>query len=189
MPDQGKNKPAPAKPAPAKPTPAPPAPKAPKAPKPVKVKHIPETPEVTPRHKVGLVELIMILLLVAVIFIFIFGMQQMKRDKEQELLARQKFEQILPHFSVIADSAKAYQARDPFAAWPLTIEELNLPPNINTPEFTFSFMENGVVIATTTKEFGKEGIKINYDIPTSSFVIEDPDPTTKPIVKYEWTEQ
>ncbi len=172
MPDKVNNKKAPApQPEPVK--------------KPAKVK-AGRSVDIQPQHKVGLVELVMFLLLAGVVFIFVFGMQQMKREKAQELLLRQKFEQILPNFATVADSAKAYQARDPFAAWPLNIEEMNLPPNLNTPEFTFSFMENGVVTATTTKEFGKEGIKVNYEIATDSYNVEDPDPKSKPNIKDDW---
>lgn len=185
--DRGPEKPptqtpeSPSKP-PVKPTPPPPPPQDPKA-----LKAAPgETAGILPHHKIGLVEILMILLLAAVVFIFIFGMRQMRAEKEQELLQRQKFENVLPTFKVIADSAKAYQARDPFAAWPLTIDEMNLPPNINTPEFKFSFMENGVVTATTTKEFGKEGIKVNYDIQQAAYNIDDPKPDTKPFIKQEW---
>ncbi len=164
-----------------------PAPKHETVKKPAKVK-AERSVDIQPHHKVGLVELIMFLLLAGVVFIFVFGMQQMKREKAQELLLRQKFEQILPNFATVADSAKAYQARDPFAAWPLNIEEMNLP-DLNTPEFTFSFMENGVVTATTTKEFGKEGIKVNYEIASDSYNIDDPDPKSKPIIKNDWLNQ
>lgn len=163
---------------------APPKPAAP--PKPPKPAPDADAAAIHPKHKVGIVELVMIMLLVAVIFIFIFGMQQMKRDKERELLLSQKVEALLPTFVTIADSAKAYQARDPFAAWPLNIEEMNLPANINTAEFKFSFAENGVVTATSTKEFGKEGIKINFDIPSATYNVDDPQPTEKPIIKDQW---
>ncbi|MFO8144446.1 MAG: hypothetical protein R6T89_01760 [Candidatus Syntrophosphaera sp.] len=142
--------------------------------------------EIDPRHKVGLVEIVMILLLAGVVFIFIFGMRQMRREKAELLALQQKVESIQPHFYTIADSAKAYKDRDPFGAWPLTIEELNIPFDIQSPEYEFSFLENGTVILTTKEEFGKEGIKINYDINEDFFEIEDPEPQTKPVIKDEW---
>ncbi|MGC9362879.1 MAG: hypothetical protein ACP5F3_08120, partial [Candidatus Syntrophosphaera sp.] len=101
---------------------------------------------INPRHKVGLVEIVMILLLAGVVFIFIFGMRQMRREKAELLALQQKVESIQPQFYAIADSAKAYKERDPFGAWPFTIEELNIPFDIQTPEYEFSFLENGTVI-------------------------------------------
>jgi hypothetical protein len=145
--------------------------------------------EINPKHKIGLVEILIFLLVAGVVFIFIFGMNQMKKEKAQELALQQKFEQVLPNFALITKAAKEYQANDPFAAWPLSIEELNLPQNINTPEFKFSFMENGVVVLTTTKEFGKEGIVVNYDIAKDSYSVEDPSPETKPTIKEDWIQQ
>ncbi len=142
--------------------------------------------ELKPQHKVGLVEIVMILLLAGVIFIFVFGMSQMKKEKAQELALQQKFEKVLPTFATITQAAKEYQAADPFAAWPLSIEEMNLPKDINTPEFTFTFAENGIVILTTTKAFGKEGIKVSYDIAKDGFDIEDPTPDAKPNIKETW---
>ncbi len=141
---------------------------------------------INPRHKVGLVEMVMILLLAGVIFIFIFGMRQMRREKAEQLALQQKVESIQPHFYAIADSAKAYKERDPFGAWPFTIEELNLPFEIQTDEYEFSFLENGTVILTTKEEFGKEGVNINYEINEDFFEIEDPDPQAKPVIQDEW---
>lgn len=154
--------------------------------KPVNKEKKAATQELDPRHKIGLVEIVIILLLAGVVFIFIFGMNQMKREKARELALQLKVEEVLPHFQAIADAAKVYKENDPFGAWPLTIEELNLPPDLDTPEFKFSFSENGMVILTTTQEFGKEGIKVNYDITKDLYEIEDPDPTSKPVIKDDW---
>lgn len=152
----------------------------------------PNSPEKTgdsginPRHKVGLVEIVMILLLAGVVFIFIFGMRQMRREKAELLALQQKVESIQPQFYAIADSAKAYKERDPFGAWPFTIEELNIPFDIQTPEYEFSFLENGTVILTTKEEFGKPGVKINYDINDDFFEIDDPNPKAKPVLQEAW---
>lgn len=159
------------------------------APKPVYKEKNVSAQGINPRHKIGLVEIALILLLAGVVFIFIFGMNQMKREKARELALQLKVEEVMPHFQTIAEAAKVYKENDPFGAWPLTIEELNLPPDLDTPEFKFSFSENGMVILTTTKEFGKEGIKVNYDITKDLYEIVDPDPTAKPVIKEDWLGQ
>ena len=69
------------------------------------------------------------------------------------------------------------------------IEEIIDPAKVNTPEFKFSFQENGTVIMTTTKEFGKEGIKVTYDIAKNTYDIEDPNPEVKPTIKEDWIYQ
>jgi hypothetical protein len=42
---------------------------------------------------------------------------------------------------------------------------------------------------TTTKEFGKEGIKVVYDINKDTFEIDDPNPNVKPTIKEDWIYQ
>ena len=140
-------------------------------------------------HSIGIVELLIFIILAGVIFIFIFGMKQMQEEKEKELLAEKKFEQVLPNFALISNLAKEYQKNDPFASWPAIIEEIIDPSKVNTPEFEFTFQENGTVIMTTTKEFGKEGIKVIYDISKNTYDIEDPNPDVKPTIKEDWIYQ
>ncbi|HQM79658.1 MAG TPA: hypothetical protein PKV12_03005 [Candidatus Syntrophosphaera sp.] len=140
-------------------------------------------------HSIGIVELLIFIILAGVIFIFIFGMKQMQEEKEKELLAEKKFEQVLPNFTLISNLAKEYQKNDPFASWPSMIEEIIDPAKVNTPEFKFTFQENGTVIMTTTKEFGKEGIKVTYDIAKNTYDIEDPNPEVKPTIKEDWIYQ
>lgn len=142
-----------------------------------------------PRHKMGLVEILIFLLLAGVVFIFIFGMQQMQREKEQELALQEKFEEILPTFQQIAQAAKTYKENDEFGAWPIDIGEIADPTKINTPEFTFTWLEDGIVQLTTTKEFGKEGITVDYDLNTDSYTVTDPDPGVKPVIKDSWVNQ
>ena len=137
----------------------------------------------------GIVELLIFIILAGVIFIFIFGMKQMQEEKKEELLAAKKFEEVLPNFALISNAAKDYQKNDPFASWPSMLEEIIDPSKVNTPEFKFSFQENGTVIMTTTKEFGKEGIKVVYDINKDTFEIDDPNPNVKPTIKEDWIYQ
>ncbi len=141
---------------------------------------------VQPKRQVGLVELILFLLLAGVVFIFIFGMRQMKAEKELELLAQQKFEQIVPQIELVVKAAKEYQANDPFAALPLSIEEMNLPSNINTEAFLITYSEEGIVTATSTKEFGREGIQVKHDINAGTYEISDPAPNEKPRIPEDW---
>ena len=133
--------------------------------------------------------ILMILLLAGVVFIFIFGMQQMKREREQEQALLAKFEQVLPTFALVAQAAKNYKEADEFASWPIDIEEIADPNHINTPELQFSWLDSGVVELSTTKEFGKEGIRVSYDVANDSYSIDDPDPTTKPVIKDSWVSQ
>lgn len=141
------------------------------------------------RRTLGLVEILMIMLLAGVVFIFIFGMQQMKREREQELAMQAKFEQVLPTFAQVAQAAKGYKNADEFGAWPIDIAEIADPAQINTPEFKFSWLDSGVVELKTTKEFGKEGIRVSYDVANDSYSIDDPDPSTKPVIKESWVGQ
>ncbi len=142
-----------------------------------------------PRHKLGLVEILIFLLLAGVVFIFVFGMQQMQREKKQEEALQAKFEEVLPSFEIIAKGAKQLKADDPFGDWPLSIDFIIEPAKVNTPEFGFDWLDTGVVVLTTTKEFGKEGIKVIYDVATDSYSIEDPEPTVKPVIKDSWLNQ
>ena len=134
----------------------------------------------------GLVEMILILLLAGVIFIFIFGLRQMRIEKAEIARTQNLFEQILPTFEKVSAAAKAYQAKDEFGAWPIDISELFPPSEVDTKEFKFTINDSGVVTATSTKEFGKEGIKVNYNIPGKSFEIDDPNPDAKPNVLDSW---
>ncbi|MDZ4182899.1 MAG: hypothetical protein U1B83_08490 [Candidatus Cloacimonadaceae bacterium] len=142
--------------------------------------------KVKPENQVSLIEMIMILMLVGLVFVFVFGMQQMKINKEKEALAQQKFETILPAFDRVVAAVNEYKRNDPFGAYPLALEELNLS-DINNGDFVFSYTEEGPVItATTTKEFGKEGIAVNYNITADVYEISDPAPQDKPTIKDDW---
>lgn len=65
-----------------------------------------DVPAVAIKHKVSLVELILILLLVGLVFVFIFGMKQLKLDKKAEGMAKNKFEAILPVLQTAIDAAE-----------------------------------------------------------------------------------
>lgn len=134
----------------------------------------------------GLVEMILILLLAGIVFIYIFGMKQMRIEKAELARTQQLFEQVVPTFDKITKAAKAYQAKDEFAAYPVDISELFPPSDIDTKEFKFTISDAGIVTATTTKEFGKEGIKVNYNIGGKAFDISDPSPDTPPNILDTW---
>lgn len=129
------------------------------------------------------------LLLAGVIFIFVFGLQQMKREKEQELVIQAKFEEVLPTFGIVAKAAKDLREDPNWGEWPFDILQVADTTKINTPEFKFTWSENVQVILTTTKEFGKEGIKVIYDVEKDSYSIDDPEPNVKPVIKDNWLSQ
>lgn len=160
------------------------------APKPERKPQPPQAENEKPRNKLGLVEILMFLLLAGVVFIFIFGMQQQKRDKELELAMQQKVGELKPIFMDIAKSAKEYKANDPFGDWPLTVDELNIDTtNLKTEEYAFEWLDSGTVVLTTTEKFGKEGVKISYDVEGDSYSIEDPDAGSRPQIKESWFNQ
>lgn len=160
------------------------------APKPVRHAEPSLTEDEKPRHKLGLIEILMFLLLAGVIFIFIFGMQQQKRDKEMELAMQQKFEELKPTFLEMAAKAKQIKAADEFGDWPLVVDVLNVDPaKLKTEEYTFDWLDSGSVVMTTTEKFGKEGVKISYDVAADSYTIEDPNATSRPVVKESWFNQ
>jgi len=138
--------------------------------------------------RLGLIEILIFLLIAGVIFIFVFGMKQMQIEKAQEAALLAKFEQVFPHFEDIAAKAKVLKQQDDFGDWPPNLEFIDDPKNFNTAEFEFEWLDNGQVKMTTTKEFGREGIVVFYDVESDSYSIEDPDPTAKPAIKYTWLE-
>ncbi len=138
------------------------------------------------RPKVALlVEMIIILLLAGVVFIFIFGLRQVRTEEQRELAAKAQFEQLIPKFGEVAAAAEKMRAEDEFGDWPLDIEFLGLPANFDPKGFEFAFSD-GIVTATTTRDFGKQNVKIIYNIDKKEYSIEDPDPDTAPKIKYEW---
>jgi hypothetical protein len=176
--------------------------------KPVEVKEVPPVKPVPPkakppkpfsgeledatvvqRHKVGLVEIVMILLLAGVVFIFIFGMSQMKREKAEELALQKKIESTLPMFDMITKAAKALKNDPNWGAWPFDITQLNMPSSPDTPDFKFTIDETGVITCTCAKSIGKEGVKILYNIDKNSYDVQDPNPDAKPKIRQDWLTQ
>lgn len=152
--------------------------------KPVKTVKMDTSLDSDPTRKVGLVELIMILMLVGVVLVFIFGMQQMKINKAKEAVAQQKFEAVVPVFDNILKAVDEYKRNDPFGDYPATLEELG---NFDTADFKFEYsLDNLSITAISTKEFGKEGIKVIYSIANSIYEVNDPTPQEKPTVRDEW---
>lgn len=140
-------------------------------------------------NRISLVEMIMILMLVGLVFVFFFGMKQLKVDKALEAAAQQKFEAIVPNFTKIVSAMEDYQKKDEFGDYPAFLEELNLG-NLDSEDFKFSYVFDTLTItATSTKAFGKEGIKVNYDLNSRSYTVDDPTPEKKPTVKDDWLPQ
>lgn len=147
-----------------------------------------KTAEHAPKRNIGLIELMMILMLVGLVFVFVFPMQQMKVDKAQEKIVQQKVEAIVPTFAMINQKIDEFvnAPANEFKDYPFDLTQLNIG-TVNTPEFTFSWDEtNRKIVATSTKAYGKEGIKLSYSIEDKVYEIEDPKPADKPVIKDEW---
>ncbi|HRY83574.1 MAG TPA: hypothetical protein P5533_02960 [Candidatus Cloacimonadota bacterium] len=152
------------------------------------VKKVEKSPGLAPKRNIGLIELMMLLMLVGLVFVFVFPMQQMKVDKAQEKIVQQKVEAIVPSFAVIQQKIEEFvnAPANEFKDYPFDLSQLNIG-TVNTPEFTFSWDEtNRKIVATSTKAYGKEGIKLNYSIEDKIFEIDDPKPADKPVIKDEW---
>ncbi|MCB5252906.1 MAG: hypothetical protein RBR69_02245 [Candidatus Cloacimonadaceae bacterium] len=156
------------------------------------------------KHKVSLVELIMILLLVGLIFVFTFGMKQLKMDKRAEALAQQKFEAILPVLQTAIDAAEEFKRTDDFGDYPFDFGQLNLTDTaqykvisndagelyVETDDFLIAYDADNYGFITTTKdEFGKAGIKVIYMLNDKSYSVEDPAEDRKPTIRDEWLPQ
>lgn len=138
---------------------------------------------------ISLVEMIMILMLVGLVFVFFFGLKQLKVDKALEAAAQEKFEAVVPNFTKIVNAMEEYQKKDEFGDYPAFLEELNLG-NLDSENFKFSYLFDTLTItATSTKAFGKENIKVNYDLNNRSYTVDDPAPEKKPTVKDDWLPQ
>lgn len=162
-------------------TPKPAAPTKPPKPQSVKVD---ASMEAGIAHKVSMVELIMILMLVGVVMIFTFGMRQMKVDKQKEAIAEQKFQEVIPVFNKIIAGMEEYKKNDQFGAYPIDLQELG---TFDTNDFKFTYdADKLIVTATTTKEFGKDGIQVLYSIANMVYEVNDPKPKDKPTILDDW---
>ncbi|HNX38363.1 MAG TPA: hypothetical protein PL124_05100 [Candidatus Cloacimonadota bacterium] len=158
----------------------------------VKVKPEPTKKKAKPApesaNRIGLIELMMILMLVGLVFVFVFPMKQMKVDKAQELVSQGKVEALIPTFEkiVVALDKFVNDPKNEFKDYPFDLSQLNLG-TVDTPEFKFSWDEmNKNIKATSTKEYGKEGIIISFNINDKVYTIDDKKPDVKPVVKDEW---
>nr|MDK2850772.1 hypothetical protein [Candidatus Cloacimonadota bacterium] len=158
-------------------------------------------PPVADKHKVSLVELIMILLLVGLVCVFIFGMKQLRVDKEIEAIAYQKFQDVLPVLQEAVDAAEEFRLNDEFSEYPFDFGQLNMTSTdsytvetsdngeiyLQTDDFTIKYDGNDYsFIITSKEEFGKAGIEVIYSLPNHSYQIEDPNPGRRPTIKDEW---
>lgn len=156
-------------------------------------------------HRVSLVELIFILLLVGLVFVFFFGMQQLKEDKARELIAHEKFEQIVPAIRASIAAAEEYRRTDDFGEYPFDFSQLNIPADdsysivfddetgsmlVDAEDFVISYDgEDYRFIAESTESFGKAGVKVIYTLRDASYEVDDPTPERRPTVLDEWLPQ
>ncbi|MDI3504006.1 MAG: hypothetical protein PWP64_942 [Candidatus Cloacimonadota bacterium] len=161
-------------------------------------------PVVEDKHKVSLVELIMILLLIGLVFVFVFGMRQLREDKAKEAKARESFAAILPILDTAIEAAEEFKRTDEFGDYPFDFGQLNLS---STDDYTIQSNDNGELyletsdfrihydsenygfIVTSKAEFGKAGIEVIYNLADRSYRVEDPAPDKKPTIKDEWLPQ
>lgn len=163
-----------------------------------------EVPAVASKHKISLVELILILLLIGLVFVFIFGMKQLKTDKKAEGLAKSKFEAILPVLQTAIEAAETFKRTDDFGDYPFDFGQLNLSATdnyainsnaegemyIETDDFMILYdAENFGFTIITKDEFGKAGIEVIYILAERSYKVEDPSPDRKPTIRDEWLPQ
>ncbi len=167
-------------------------------------KKIDEVPAVANKHMVSLVELIMILLLVGLVFVFVFGMKQLKLDKKAEVIARQKFEQILPVLQTAINAAEEFKRTDDFGDYPFDFGQLNLVATdaydvnsndtgemyIETDDFMIKYdADKYEFIVITKPEFGKADIRVIYVLADRSYKVDDGSPERKPTIRDEWLPQ
>ncbi len=160
--------------------------------------------QVADKHKVSLVELIMILLLVGLVFVFFFGMRQLKIDKAAEALAMQKFENVVPVIKAAISAAEEYKRNDDFGDYPFDFGQLNLSDTddysiksddtgamyIDTGDFLIHYdAESYNFTATSTESFGKADVKVIYSLNDASYQVEDPSPERRPTIRDEWLPQ
>jgi len=103
-------------------------------------------PAVADKHKVSLVELIMILLLIGLVFVFIFGLRQLKEDKVKEAQARESFAAVLPILNTAIEAAEEFKRTDDFGDYPFDFGQLNLS---DTDEYTIQSNESGELYIET----------------------------------------
>jgi len=139
-----------------------------------------------------LIEIILILFLVGLIFVFIFPYLQLKEDKKAEILIKEKLLAAIPTLEKISDAAYKMKAQDDFAAFAMDFDFLGIgkKSDFETDDFTFGYEyiddETANVFALTKAAFGKDKVKIIYDLKNKSYSISDPEPEAKPIIKEEW---
>lgn len=156
-------------------------------------------------HKVGLVELIFILLLVGLVFVFFFGMRQLREDKAKELIAQEKFEQIIPAMKAAIAAAEEYRRTDDFGEYPFDFGQLNVMDGnnysvkmddetgdmfIESEDFVINYDgENYKFVAESTQAFGKAGVQVIFTLRDGSYEVNDPAPDRSPTVRDEWLPQ
>ncbi len=139
-----------------------------------------------------LIEIILILFLVGLIFVFVFPYLQLQDDKKAEALFKSKIITAIPTIEKIADAAFKMKAADEFGAFALDYDFLGMgkASELETDDFTFGYEyvddESANVFALSKASFGKEKVKIVYDLKNKSYSISDPNAETKPIIKEDW---
>lgn len=140
-----------------------------------------------------IIEIIMILFLVGLVFVIVFPYKQMQDDKKQEAILKQRMEAIYPVLTRITEAALKAKAEDEFGDFPMDFDFLGLgkASDLETSDFTFGYnydldTSTPTAFALSKPEFGKENVKIIYNIKDKSYSLSDPKAEEKPRIKDEW---
>ena len=137
--------------------------------------------------KFSLIELLMIIMLVGIVVTFIFPLRQMKIDRsrtQEAIEIVREIAKIDEDFKNNPDLGDGEYAFD--------FSQLNYKPD--NAYFTFRVADvdmegrsitGGFIVATTTEEFGHEGIQIKYMLPSGPWSIEAPD-KAKDVIHRNW---
>jgi type II secretory pathway pseudopilin PulG len=123
----------------------------------------------TKKHgKISLIEFLMILMLVGIIFTFIVPMKQ-KRANFEKMKEAVRIMQVIRNASI--EFKNDPDGGDGDYAW--VIDQLNMDLKQEGAHYFDYSLTDTTVVATTNKNFGKEGLEIMYYMPTGPFSIKD----------------
>lgn len=116
--------------------------------------------------EVTLIEVLLVILIVGVIVVLIIP--AMADRQKIEMIN----EELLPTVKTIQQKNEEFQAE--YDDYAFDISQLNLQELSEKKYFTYSLTDS-TIDATTTKEFGKEGVTVRYNFLNDTWTIEGPE--------------
>ncbi|MGC9337236.1 MAG: hypothetical protein ACP5EQ_03980 [Candidatus Cloacimonadia bacterium] len=116
--------------------------------------------------EVTLIEVLMVILIVGVIVVLIIP--AMADRQKIEMIN----EELLPTVKTIQQKNEEFRAE--YDDYAFDISQLNLQELSEKKYFTYSLTDS-TIDATTTKEFGKEGVTVRYNFLNDAWTIEGPE--------------